>query len=416
MVIYLRRQSLKRRLQRDNVGRWHAQLTLFKVTSQKEKLMDSQRRTTTAQLRAIACVVLLIASVAGNAQPALKDVFKKDFMIGAALSYDQIMGQEPKAIAIVEKQFNTITAENILKWEKVHPEPKVYDFEPVDRMIAFGEKHKMFIVGHTLLWHHQTPDWVFEDESGNPVDRETLLQRLRDHIFAVAGRYRGRIHGWDVVNEAVEDDGKLRQTKWLKIIGEDYIEKAFECAAEADPKAELYYNDYNMWYPGKRQRVVQLVRDLQAKGVRVDGVGLQGHWGLDYPPLDELEASLQAYGELGVKIMITELDVNILPNPDSYTGADITRNVDLQKKLNPYAESLPDSMQKKLATRYAAFFEVFKKYRDQITRVTFWGVHDGNSWHNNWPAKGRTAYSLLFDRNYQPKPAFYAVIKTATER
>lgn len=362
----------------------------------------------------IVCILATCFSASAQPKPTLKDLFKEDFLIGVALNRDQIMGKEPKAIALVEKHFNSITPENDLKWEKVHPEPDVYNFEPVDRMIEFAEKNKILVVGHTLLWHNQTPNWVFEDNAGNPVDRETLLQRLRNHIFTVAGRYKGRIHGWDVANEAVEDDGKMRQSKWLKIIGEDYIQKIFKWTAEADPNAELYYNDYNMWHAGKRQRVIQLVRDLQAKGVRIDGIGMQGHWGLDYPPLDELEFSLQAYAELGVKIMITELDVNVLPMPGNYTGAEITRNIALQKQLNPYVDGLPDTMQANLADRYAAFFKIFRKFSDKITRVTFWGVHDGQSWHNYWPVPGRTAHSLLFDRSYRPKSAFYAVIKTAT--
>jgi endo-1,4-beta-xylanase len=200
----------------------------------------------------------------------------------------------------------------------------------------------MFIVGHTLLWHQQTPAWVFQDNAGNPVDREALLKRLRDHIFAVAGRYKGRIHGWDVVNEAVEDAGSPRKTKWREIIGPDYVQKAFEFAREADPKAELYYNDFNLWKKEKAESAVRLVRDLQSKGIRVDGIGEQGHWGLDYPTIAEADAAIQAFAALGVKVMITELDITALPNPDDWSGgADITRNVELRKHLNPYPQALP---------------------------------------------------------------------------
>ncbi len=375
--------------------------------------MRNQRRIKVAQLLHMAGLIVLVAACSLNAQPALQDAFKHAFYIGTALNRDQITGADKNSVAIVEKHFNSITAENNLKWMYVHPEPTRYDFAPADSFVVFGEKNKMFIVGHTLIWHNQTPRWVFADNVGKPVDRATLLQRMKDHIFAVAGRYKGRIHGWDVINEAVEDDGQLRQRQWLQIIGEDYLQKAFEWAHEADPKAELYYNDYNMWHTGKRQTVVRLVRELQSKGVRIDGIGMQGHWGMDYPPLDELETSILAYAELGVKIMITELDVNILPNPGPHQGADITQNYALQQELNPYAAGLPDSMQAKLASRYAELFKVLYKHRNHITRITFWGVHDGVSWHNNWPVRGRTAYSLLFDRNYQPKPALEAVIKIA---
>jgi endo-1,4-beta-xylanase len=375
--------------------------------------MRSRFGTKAIQLLAMACFIVLVINCSLGGQPSLKETFKNLFYIGTALNYDQIRGLETASTKIIEKQFNSITPENILKWESIHPEPNKYNFAPADSFVALGEKNNMFMVGHTLIWHYQTPAWVFEDDSGNQVDRETLLRRMRDHIFAVVGRYKGRINGWDVVNEAVDDNGQPRKSNWMQIIGEDYLQKAFEWAHEADPDAELYYNDYNLWIPAKRESVVQLVRNLQSKGVHIDGIGLQGHWGLDYPPLDELEASIVAYSKLDVQVMITELDLNILPLPAPEMGADIALNFELQKELNPYPEELPDSMQEKLANRYAELFMVLNKHHNSISRVTLWGVHDGQSWSNNWPVRGRTAYPLLFDRKFQPKPAFYAVIKTA---
>jgi endo-1,4-beta-xylanase len=361
------------------------------------------------------CAVVVACSTSEMAgPPALKEVFKDSYHVGTALNLNQITGQESEALALVVEQFNSITAENALKWERVHPNLNEYNFEPTDKFVALGEKHKMFIIGHVLVWHSQTPEWVFQNSTGDPLTRDELLQRMQEHIVAVAGRYKGRIHGWDVVNEAFEDDGAWRNTKWRKIIGDDYIQKAFEFARQADPEAELYYNDYNMWKPGKVQSVVKLVQDLHTKGVTIDGIGMQGHWALDYPPLDEVEEAIKAFAGLGLKVVITELDVNVLPNPGSARGADISLNYELQKKLNPYSDGLPDSMQTVLAERYADFFRVFQKYRENISRVTFWGVHDGQSWHNNWPVKGRTAHSLLFDRQYKPKPAFEAVLNTAT--
>ncbi|HQU74024.1 MAG TPA: endo-1,4-beta-xylanase, partial [Calditrichia bacterium] len=216
-------------------------------------------------------------------QPALKTVFQDHFLIGAALNPAHVSGADPRGQALVRRHFNSITPENIVKWERIHPRPGRYHFEPVDSLVDFGEENGMFIVGHTLIWHSQTPAWVFEDSAGNPVSRDTLLQRMRDHIFAVVGRYKGRIQGWDVVNEGVEDDGTWRQTPWRQIIGEDYIAKAFEWAHQADPEAELYYNDFNMWMPGKRDWTVALVKDLKSRGLRIDGVGMQGHWGSDWP-------------------------------------------------------------------------------------------------------------------------------------
>jgi endo-1,4-beta-xylanase len=235
---------------------------------------------------------------------------------------------------------------------------------------------------------------------------------MKKHIFAVVGRYKGKIKGWDVVNEAIMENGELRDSPWRKIIGDDFMEKAFEWAHKADPDAELYYNDYNMFHKGKVERVVKLVKDMQAKGIKISGVGLQGHWGLDYPTLDELKAALDAFSQLGVKIMITELDMDILPSPSKYTGAEISTNFELRKELNPYPDVLPDSMQTVEANRYAEFFNIFNDYKDKISRVTFWGVNDTYSWRNNWPVRGRSAYPLLFDKNFNPKPAFYEVIKT----
>jgi beta-xylosidase/GH35 family endo-1,4-beta-xylanase len=355
---------------------------------------------------------LAIVSVASCAnQPALKDVLAKDFLIGAALNDDVVSGKDAGAAAIARQQFNTITAENVMKWEKIHPQPDKYDFEPADRFVAFGEKNNMFVVGHTLLWHQQIPASVFEDKDGKLLGRDAMLARMKDHIFTVMGRYKGRVKGWDVVNEALEDEGPLRKTKWIETIGEDFIAKAFEYAHEADPDAELYYNDYSLDKPAKRDAAVRLVKDLKSKGLRIDGVGIQGHWGMNYPTSEELEAFINAIAALGVKVMVTEMDIDVLPSAYDYKGADITKNVELRKELNPYPDGLPDEMQKKLADRYAGLFAIFLKHKGTISRVTLWGVYDKTSWLNNWPVKGRTSYPLLFDRNYQPKPAFDAVIK-----
>jgi endo-1,4-beta-xylanase len=357
------------------------------------------------------------AAAAVADEPQLKDVFAGKFRVGVALGTEQVMGNEPESLALVQRHYNTITPENLLKWESVHPQPDQYNFEPVDRYVEFGEKNGMFIVGHTLVWHNQTPDWVFEDDQGNPLDREALVARMRDHIHTVVGRYKGRIKAWDVVNEAIlAEDGEWRKTKWYEIIGPEYVEMAFQFAHEADPDAELYYNDYNEWKPGAREGINKLIRNLQAKGIRIDGLGLQGHWGMDYPSVEEIEAMLDDYGQLGIKLMITELDLNILPFPDpSQHGADITLNYELKKELDPYHDGLPDDVSQKVNRRYAELFEIFLKHSDKIDRVTFWGVHDGHSWLNYWPITGRTAYPLLFDRELKPKPVFDAVIQTANE-
>ena len=348
------------------------------------------------------------------AQPTLKETFKNYFYIGTALNNWQVMGRDTNSMKLVVAQFNSISPENLLKWGPVNPRPGEFNFEPADSFVAFGERNNMFIVGHCLVWHAQTPRWVFTDDKGKSVSRDVLLQRMKEHIFTVVGRYKGRINGWDVVNEALEDSGELRKSQWLNIIGEDFIEKAFEFAHEADPSAELYYNDYNLFLPAKRKGAIRIINNLKAKGITITGVGMQGHWGLDYPTKDELETSLKEYSETGVKIMITEMDIDVLPNPSNYTGAEINTNFELRKELDPYKEGLPDSMQTVLANRYADIFKSFEKFKDSITRITFWGVTDGMSWKNGFPVRGRTNYPLLFDRNFKPKPAFDAVIKTVT--
>jgi endo-1,4-beta-xylanase len=358
-------------------------------------------------------ILLTIGSTASAQTPSLKDTFKDSFLVGAALNPAQFTEEDARGAALVKTQFDAITPENVLKWERVHPQPDSYSFELPDRYVSFGEKNHMFIVGHTLVWHNQVPAWVFQGENGNPADREVLLKRMSDHIHTVVGRYRGRINGWDVVNEALEEDGTLRQTPWLKIIGEDYIAKAFQFAHEADPQAELYYNDYNLENEAKLKGAVELLRKLQAQGVPISGVGIQGHYHMDAPSNEQVNTAITAFGELGLKVMVTELDVDVLPLAFQYTGADVSLSAELHPKLNPYAKGLPRSVQQALAQRYAGLFGVYLKHHGTLTRVTFWGVTDGDSWLNNWPVKGRRNYPLLFDRNGRPKPAFDAVIRAA---
>jgi endo-1,4-beta-xylanase len=368
----------------------------------------------TAWVTSVGLAILLTISSTASAQtPSLKNTFKDSFLVGAALNPAQFTEEDVRGAALVKAQFNSTTPENVLKWERVHPEPDSYSFELPDRYVSFGEKNHMFIVGHTLVWHNQTPAWVFQGENGNPIDREVLLKRMSDHIHTVVSRYKGRINGWDVVNEVLEEDGTMRQTPWLKIIGEDYIAKAFQFAHEADPQAELYYNDYNLENEAKLKGAVELLRKLQAQGVPISGVGIQGHYHMDAPTNGQVEAAITAFGELGLKVMVTELDVDVLPLAFQYAGADVSLSAELQPKLNPYTKGLPRSMQQALAQRYAGLFGVYLKHHGTLTRVTFWGATDGDSWLNNWPVKGRRNYPLLFDRNGRPKPAFDAVIREA---
>jgi GH35 family endo-1,4-beta-xylanase/lysophospholipase L1-like esterase len=353
-----------------------------------------------------------LSSSRAQTQTTLKETFKNAFMIGAALNHRHIFEEDARITALIVSQFNTITPENLLKWGLVHPAPDKYDFAVPDRYVAFGEKYQMFIVGHTLVWHKQTPAWVFQDEAGNPTDRDTLLKRLREHIMTVVGRYKGRIKGWDVVNEALNRDGTMRQSPWMKIIGEDYLAKAFEFAHQADPNAQLYYNDYDLELPAKRKGAVELIKKLKAAGVPITAIGLQNHNRMDWPTVADEDATISAFEGLGIKVNITELDVDALPRTTE-PGADYAVDVAPTPQLNPYTNGMPDPAQQALAKRYADLFRVYLKHRAAIDRVTFWCVTDGDSWLNNWPIKGRTNYPLLFDRAGQPKPAFDAVIKTA---
>ena len=367
-------------------------------------------------LAASAAVLLAASQLAAAQNPStpgargLKDGFKDAFMVGTALAPQQFGERDTASVALIRREFNAITPENVLKWERVHPEPDRYDFTPVDQYVAFGEKHGMFIVGHTLVWHSQAPRWVFENAQGQPLTRDELLARMKDHITTVVGRYKGRVKGWDVVNEALNEDGTLRQSAWYRIIGPDYIEKAFQFAHEADPDAQLYYNDYNLDYPAKRDGAVRLIKSLQERGARIDGVGSQAHHKLTTPTVAQIDSSVRMLGATGVKVHITELDVDMLPPATRNTTADVSVRAGPAPELDPYKAGLPDSLQQVLAKRYEDVFRVYVAHRDVIDRITFWGVADHDSWLNGWPVRGRTNYPLLFDRENKPKPAYDRVM------
>jgi len=364
---------------------------------------------------AVAAMVAASMGITAQAPASLKEAYQGSFLIGAAINTAQITGQDSRGDAIIETQFSTISPENVMKWGMIHPKPDTYDFTLADQYVAFGEKHHMFIVGHCLVWHNQVPAWVFRNEKGEFVDRETLLKRLHDHIATVVGRYKGRIQSWDVVNEALNDDGTLRPSPWMEIIGEDFIVKAFQYAHEADPQAQLTYNDYSLENEPKRKGALALIARLKAQGIPITSVGIQGHDNLTWPAVEDEDATISAFGKLGVKVAITELDIDVLPPATTQQTAEVSLNIQQDPKLNPYAGGLPESMQQELAQRYADLFGVYLKHRDVVTRVTFWCVTDGDSWLNNWPVRGRTNYPLLFDRGGQPKPAFQAVIRASAD-
>ncbi len=284
----------------------------------------------TRLLLSATAVVALSAWQTCSAEPfetALRDAFAGDFRVGAAVNRNQIMGGDPDAMRLAQKHFNTLTAENVMKWEKIEPLEGQFDWEAADALVDFAEQHDMEVAGHVLIWHQQTPDWVFQDADGNPASRELLLQRMENHINAVVGRYKGRVAEWEVLNEALNEDGSLRESPWLNIIGEDYIEKAFEWAHAADPEARLYYNDYNLYKPEKAAGARALIRGLRDKGLAVHGAGMQGHYSLDQPgDLKEFDAAIRGFGDMGLEVYITELDVSVLPSRRRPTGARTSRS------------------------------------------------------------------------------------------
>jgi len=362
---------------------------------------------------AILAALFAASAAASHAPTSLKEAFKGDFYVGAAIDAAQITGQDKRGDAIVEAQFDSISPENALKWENIHPLPDKYDFTLADKYVAFGEEHHMFIVGHNLVWHNQVPAWVFRDNKGDLLTRDALLARLRDHIFTVVGRYKGKIQSWDVVNEALNEDGALRESLWYKIIGPDYIAKAFEYAHEADPQAQLTYNDYNLENEAKRKGAIALIKKLQAEGVPIDCVGLQNHDNLTWPTPEQEDATISAFAALGLKVAISELDINLLPSAGQRPTADVNLHIEQNPNLDPYVNGLPEAVQQELAARYAELFRVYLTHRGEITRVTFWGVMDGDSWLNNWPVPRRTNYPLIFGRDGKPKPAFEAALHVA---
>ena len=334
--------------------------------------------------------------------PALKDLVPKGWLIGAAINQNQSDGRDTVAVDLVTRQFNTISPENVLKFQSLHPDPDRFTFDAADRDVACGRDRGMAVIGHNLVWHSQTSRWVWDGPDGGLADRATMLARMQTHIATVVGRYKGRIRGWDVVNEALNEDGTLRDSPWRRGIGDDYLARAFEFAHAADPDAELYYNDYNLaTKPEKRAGAIRIIKDLQQRGIRIDAVGEQGHWRLDTPTPAELDLAIGELRATGVKVMITELDVNLLP-----PAGPPTQGQPPAPASNPYASGLPEDVQEALARYYADAFRVLLKHRDDITRVTFWGVSDADSWLN----RGRVNHPLLWDRQRRPKPAFDRVV------
>src|SRR5665647_209979 len=361
-------------------------------------------------ISAIAALIFL-ASVQTMAQKTLGEATRGKFLFGVAVNSRQVNGVNPVEPELIAKEFSAIVGENCMKPQPIHPEENRYNWEDADKLVAFGEKNKQVVTGHCLIWHSQVGRWMFVDADGKDVSPEVLKERMRQHISSVVGHYKGRVKGWDVVNEAFEDNGTYRNSKFYQILGKDFIKYAFQFAHEADPNAELYYNDYNVETPAKCDAIVELVKELKEAGCRIDAVGSQAHMHMDSPTLDATETSFKKLKAASVKILITEWDISILPSP--YSGANISANFAYSKEMDPYREAVPDSIQQEWNKRVLDMFELFLKYNDVVDRVTVWGLNDALSWLNNFPIRGRKDYPVLFDRNNQPKSVVAEMIKMA---
>ena len=348
----------------------------------------------------------VFVSQATFAQTAsLKATFRNDFLIGAAVNTRQIEERDTTAARLIPAQFNALTPENIMKAEVIHPGWDRYNFELADKLVDYARKQGIHVNAHNLIWHSQLPRYVQRIK-----DVDSFRTWFTGHISAIAARYDGKVYSWDVVNEALNEDGTMRNSIFHKMLGDDFVVEAFRLAQKAAPHTKLYYNDYNIEQPAKRAGAIALIKKIQAAGVRIDGVGIQGHWRAANVPLKDIEESIRAFSALGIEVMFTELDLGVLPNPWDNTTAEVGQTAAYNANMNPYAGGLPDSVERMQADAYASLFRLFLAYKGKVTRITFWGVDDSGSWLNDWPIRGRTNYPLLFDRHGQPKRSFFSII------
>lgn len=343
----------------------------------------------------------------------LEDAFRGKFLIGTALSDRALEGRDPLSESLARTHFDAFTPENSMKPEALQRVKGQFTFANADALVKMAEETGATPIGHTLVWHSQTPAWFTHDDAGRLLSRREALQNMRNHIAAVVGRYKGRVKQWDVVNEAVSDSGEaiLRDSPWRQAIGDDYIAEAFRAAHKADPDAILTYNDYSNESGPKRNKTLRLLKSLLAQGIPINAVGMQCHWLLRAPLLQEADEAIRLYSALGLKVIISEFDISVLPLGNM--GADIAATEAPTPTSNPYTAGLPQDVSQKLADCYGQAFAMFLRHKKDVARVTLWGVHDGTSWRNDFTVRGRTDYPLLFDRQGQPKAAFFAVQKVA---
>jgi endo-1,4-beta-xylanase len=340
-------------------------------------------------------------AVGRGEQKGLKDYYKDFFFIGVAVSPRSLRTDEAQ---LITTQFGSLTAENAMKMGPIHPLEHKYNWSVADSIATFAKANNLKLRGHTLCWHNQAPAWMFIDSAtGKQVTKEILLQRLKDHITTVVSRYKGTVYAWDVVNEAISDNKEeyLRNSVWYQVCGDEYIAKAFQWAHEADPNALLFYNDYNEIDPVKREKIIQLIKSLKEKGVPIHGVGLQGHWAINEPSKEQLEKTLFDFSQLGISLQITELDISVYPKEHSAR----------ERRAEDYDTVFTKEKEEKQVEVYKMCFDLFRKYRQYISSVTFWNISDRHSWLDNFPVRGRKDYPLLFDKDLKPKRAFWKVVQ-----
>lgn len=322
---------------------------------------------------------------------SLSGQYKKYFNVGVALDANKIGRYK----IILEQHFNSVTSENNMKFAVIHSERERFDWQEADKLVEYANDNGKYMRGHTLIWHEQLPEWVL-NSNGRIITRESALSVMEKHISEIVSRYKGKVNCWDVVNEVVDDENDfLRKTKWLTAIGEDYISKAFHYAREADSNVELFLNEYNGNIKEKQDKIYMLVERLKREDVPINGVGIQGHYSIFYPTLDEIRAEIERYAKLGLQIHITELDISLFEYTDKRTDFNVA----------------PLDRVKRQEEKYNKIFEIYRQYSDVITNVTLWGVADDCTWLDDFPVKGRKDWPLLFDVQLKPKKVLYSLMK-----
>lgn len=382
-------------------------------------------------IRSLLVTALAISIIVPANGQTLKDAYRNYWYTGVSVNQWQvaadlsgknehdvtgfISGDQTKDWDIIVDNFNFVVAENCMKCEVIHPEEGVYDFTLADQFVDKAKAAGLRVLGHCLIWHSQCAKWFHYDKDGRLVTREVLKKRMREHIFTIVNHFKGRVDAWDVVNEGFEDDGTPRKSLFYEILGTDYIPLAFQYAHEADPSAELYYNDFSMNKATKVEGVCRFFRPLIAQGLPITAIGMQGHMILEdnvgNSVIKQYEHAIETFAALGVKTFFSELDISVLPNPYGFSGANISDKFAYRPEMDPYTKGLSKAKEQELEQFWVDFYKMLLRHHQVIDRVNFWCLNDANSWRNDFPIKGRTDYATLFDRQNRPKPFIQKLIK-----